>query len=174
MSAIVNLRHEPKLRDAFEHAHVLDNTVLVDRRTKWGNSFRILPRSKCRAGGRALSRPPLAAHPRGRGRAGRARGARQYVVGVLVPRAPPLSRRGARPRGGLGIGQVGGARRTARARGPVMSAIAFRRIAPDESRVYRDGDHVGDASMRSTIRCARRAVFRGASRRRPARSLPRP
>ena len=25
-----------------------------------------------------------------------------------------------------------------------MSAIAFRRIAPDESRVYRDGDHVGD------------------------------
>ena len=25
-----------------------------------------------------------------------------------------------------------------------MSAIAFRRIAPDESRIYRDGDHVGD------------------------------
>ena len=25
-----------------------------------------------------------------------------------------------------------------------MSGIAFRRIAPDESRVYRDGDHVGD------------------------------
>ena len=25
-----------------------------------------------------------------------------------------------------------------------MTAIAFRRIAPDESRVYRDGDHVGD------------------------------
>ena len=25
-----------------------------------------------------------------------------------------------------------------------MSAIAFRRIAPDESRVYRDGEHVGD------------------------------
>ena len=34
MSAVVNLRHEPKLREAFEHAHVVDNTVLVDRRTK--------------------------------------------------------------------------------------------------------------------------------------------
>ena len=27
---------------------------------------------------------------------------------------------------------------------PVMSAIAFRRTAPDESRIYCDGDHVGD------------------------------
>ena len=25
-----------------------------------------------------------------------------------------------------------------------MSAIAFRRIAPDESRIYQDGDHVGN------------------------------
>ena len=25
-----------------------------------------------------------------------------------------------------------------------MSAIAFRRIAPDESRIYQDGDHVGE------------------------------
>ena len=25
-----------------------------------------------------------------------------------------------------------------------MSAIVFRRIAPDESRIYQDGDHVGD------------------------------
>ena len=25
-----------------------------------------------------------------------------------------------------------------------MSAIAFRRIAPGESRIYQDGDHVGD------------------------------
>ena len=25
-----------------------------------------------------------------------------------------------------------------------MSAVAFRRIAPDESRVYSNGDHVGD------------------------------
>ena len=43
MSAVINLRHEPKLREAFERAHVVDNTVLVDRRTKWGNPFRIGP-----------------------------------------------------------------------------------------------------------------------------------
>ena len=43
MSAVINLRHEPKLREAFEHAHVHNNTVLVDRRTKWGNPFRIGP-----------------------------------------------------------------------------------------------------------------------------------
>ena len=41
MDAIVNLRHEPKLREAFEYAHVHNNTVLIDRRTKWGNKFRI-------------------------------------------------------------------------------------------------------------------------------------
>ena len=40
MSAVVNLRHEPKLREAFEYAHVVNNTVLVDRRTKWGNPWR--------------------------------------------------------------------------------------------------------------------------------------
>ena len=39
MSATVNLRREPKLREAFEYAHVVNNTVLVDRRTKWGNRF---------------------------------------------------------------------------------------------------------------------------------------
>ena len=43
MSAVVNLRREPKLREAFEHAHVVNNTVLVDRRTKWGNPFRVSP-----------------------------------------------------------------------------------------------------------------------------------
>ena len=43
MSAVVNLRHEPKLRAEFEYAHVVNNTVLVDRRTKWGNPFRIGP-----------------------------------------------------------------------------------------------------------------------------------
>ncbi len=43
MSAVINLRHEPKLREAFEYAHVINNTVLVDRRTKWGNPFRIGP-----------------------------------------------------------------------------------------------------------------------------------
>ena len=43
MDAIVNLKHEPKLREAFEYAHVHNNTVLIDRRTKWGNPFRIGP-----------------------------------------------------------------------------------------------------------------------------------
>ena len=43
MSAVVNLRREPKLREAFEYAHVVNNTVLVDRRTKWGNPFRLSP-----------------------------------------------------------------------------------------------------------------------------------
>ena len=43
MSAVINLRHEPKLREAFEHAQVVGNTVLIDRRTKWGNPFRIGP-----------------------------------------------------------------------------------------------------------------------------------
>ena len=43
MDAVINLKHEPKLRDAFEHAHVHNNTVLIDRRTKWGNPFRIDP-----------------------------------------------------------------------------------------------------------------------------------
>ena len=39
MSATVNLRREPELREAFAYAHVVNNTVLVDRRTKWGNRF---------------------------------------------------------------------------------------------------------------------------------------
>ena len=41
MSAVINLRHEPRLREEFEFAQVIDNTVLIDRRTKWGNPFRI-------------------------------------------------------------------------------------------------------------------------------------
>ncbi|MYH37064.1 MAG: DUF4326 domain-containing protein [Rhodospirillaceae bacterium] len=41
MDAVINLRTEPRLREEFEHAQVLDNTVLIDRRTKWGNPFRI-------------------------------------------------------------------------------------------------------------------------------------
>ena len=41
MDAVINLRHEPRLRDIFEHTDVHNNTVLVDRRTKWGNRFRI-------------------------------------------------------------------------------------------------------------------------------------
>ena len=41
MEAIINLRHEPKLREAFEYAHVVNNTVLIDRRTRWGNPWRV-------------------------------------------------------------------------------------------------------------------------------------
>ena len=41
MVPVINLKHEPKLREAFEYAHVHNNTVLIDRRTKWGNKFRI-------------------------------------------------------------------------------------------------------------------------------------
>ena len=41
MRAIVNLKNEPRMREEFEYAHVLDNTVLIDRRTKWGNPFHI-------------------------------------------------------------------------------------------------------------------------------------
>ena len=41
MRAIVNLKHEPQLREAFEYAHVVNNTVLIDRRTKWGNPFKV-------------------------------------------------------------------------------------------------------------------------------------
>ena len=43
MRAVVNLKHEPDLRVAFEYAHVVNDTVLIDRRTKWGNPFRIGP-----------------------------------------------------------------------------------------------------------------------------------
>ena len=41
MRAVVNLKHEPKLREAFEYAHVVNNTVLIDRRTRWGNPFKL-------------------------------------------------------------------------------------------------------------------------------------
>ena len=43
MDAVINLRNEPQLRDMFEHAPVHDNTVLIDRRTRWGNPYRIGP-----------------------------------------------------------------------------------------------------------------------------------
>ena len=41
MVAIINLKHEPRLREEFEYAHVHNNTVLVDRRTTWGNPFKV-------------------------------------------------------------------------------------------------------------------------------------
>ncbi len=41
MDTVINLRREPELRENLEHAPVHDNTVLIDRRTRWGNPFRI-------------------------------------------------------------------------------------------------------------------------------------
>ncbi len=41
MDAVINLKHEPALREAFEYARVVNNTVLIDRRTEWGNPFRV-------------------------------------------------------------------------------------------------------------------------------------
>ena len=41
MSAVVNLRREPMLREQFAYAQVVNNTVLIDRRTRWGNPFRV-------------------------------------------------------------------------------------------------------------------------------------
>ncbi|MDE0176601.1 MAG: DUF4326 domain-containing protein [Defluviicoccus sp.] len=41
MRAIVNLKTEPRLREEFEYAQVVNSTVLIDRRTKWGNPFHI-------------------------------------------------------------------------------------------------------------------------------------
>ncbi len=41
MRAIVNLKHEPRLREKFEYTQVVNGTVLIDRRTKWGTPFRI-------------------------------------------------------------------------------------------------------------------------------------
>ena len=44
ISAVINLRYESKLREQFEYAQVVNNTVLIDRRTKWGNPFRVTSR----------------------------------------------------------------------------------------------------------------------------------
>ena len=41
MRAIVNLRSEPRLREKFEYTQVVNSTVLIDRRTKWGNPFKL-------------------------------------------------------------------------------------------------------------------------------------
>ena len=41
MDAVINLRHEPKLREKLDFHPVHNNTVLVDRRTKWGNRFKV-------------------------------------------------------------------------------------------------------------------------------------
>ena len=41
MDAVVNLKREPGLREELEYAQVHNNTALIDRRTKWGNPFRV-------------------------------------------------------------------------------------------------------------------------------------
>ncbi len=41
MDVVINLRRETALREELAHAPVHNNTVLIDRRTKWGNRFRI-------------------------------------------------------------------------------------------------------------------------------------
>ena len=96
--------HEPKLREAFEYAHVHNNTVLIDRRTKWGNNpFRIGPDGTRDRGDRALPRRSLAPHPRRRDRAGGARRDRGMLVRVLVS-SEAVPRRGAGPRRGWAAG----------------------------------------------------------------------
>ena len=67
----------------------------------------ILPR----LGTRRVPHRSLAAHQRGRDRPGRTRQARWDVVGLLVRREPPVSRRGARPGRSMVVGHAGGAGR---------------------------------------------------------------
>ena len=43
MQTVLNLRDEPELRAALARAHVHGDAVLIDRRTQWGNPFRIGP-----------------------------------------------------------------------------------------------------------------------------------
>ena len=38
---VLNLRNEPELRAALDLSRERDNTVLIDRRTKWGNPFKL-------------------------------------------------------------------------------------------------------------------------------------
>ena len=67
MRAIVNLRNEPRLREEFEHALVVNSTVLIDRRTKWGTPH-VLGRDGNREQVIARYREDLRApHPGGRG-----------------------------------------------------------------------------------------------------------
>ena len=75
MSAVINLRHEPKLREQFEYKQVVNNTVLIDRRTKWGNpygeqtvmesgSVRCLRAGDYRTGTLTITTRPFARRPR--------------------------------------------------------------------------------------------------------------
>ena len=115
MSAVINLRHEPKLREELEYAQVVGNTVLIDRRTKWGNPFRICSGQNAE---QAVARYRV--HLWERIRAGEVTledlaELASMLVGMLVPQATGIAchARGACPRGGMGLGQTGPARRTA-------------------------------------------------------------
>ena len=44
-TAIVNLKHHPDLREALEDREEFEGVVRADRRTKWGNPFRISGRA---------------------------------------------------------------------------------------------------------------------------------
>ena len=136
MVPVINLRNEPKLREAFEYAHVHDNTVLIDRRTKWGNPFRIGP-DQTRAQAIARYRVDLWR----RIRAGEIALEELARLRIQLARLSLLSRkqvpwRGAGAGRGLGRRRPGGARCAAGRREPVMTGIAFKCIAPDESRIY--------------------------------------
>ena len=113
MDAVINLKHEPKLREAFEYAHVHNNTVLIDRRTKWGNPFRI---------GRDGTRDEVIARYRAdlwhRIRAGETAleelaqiGTRRLLARLPSLRSAALSRPCARTRSGMGLRGPGGAGR---------------------------------------------------------------
>ena len=41
MDSVINLKHEPALREKLDYNPVHNSTVLVDRRTKWGNPFKV-------------------------------------------------------------------------------------------------------------------------------------
>ncbi len=43
MSSVINLKHAPTLRALLARHPVQDAAVLIDRRTPWGNPFRIGP-----------------------------------------------------------------------------------------------------------------------------------
>ena len=154
MDAIVNLKHEPKLREAFEYAHVHNNTVLIDRRTKWGNPFRI---------GRDGTRDEVIARYRAdlwrRIRAGEiALEELAQIVGCWYAcwcsptTALPWTCAGTRRRvGGGGPADPSGESNSTRSGGRAMTGIAFRRMTREESRIYSGGDLVGEVYRQDDI-----------------------
>ena len=130
------------------------NTVLIDRRTKWGNPFRICSGQNAE---QAVARYRV--HLWERIRAGEVTledlaelescwlacwcsGDGHPCHGEVLERAAAWASDRLAQRD---------ARRATHGRGSVMSAVPFRRIAPDESRIYRDGDHVGDVVRQEDV-----------------------